>query len=508
MNKVTSSIALVALGLVMGSGLTLLMDVSPLKKVQDKNTESAKSGEGKEPLYWVAPMDPNYRSDQPGKSPMGMELVPVYKQESGSTAGTVKISPEVVNNLGVRTARIERKPLVSNIKTVGYVRYDENSLININPRTEGWIETLYVKSTGEMVSAGQPLYSLYSPTLVNAQEELLLALERNNKRLILAAEERLKALQVPDYAITQLKKTRHVSQTITFFAPNSGVVDHLKVREGFFISPSQTIMSIGSLDEVWVDAEVFERQAPFVQPDAPVTMTLNYLPGNTWHGAVDYIYPIVDEKNRTIRVRMRFINKSGELKPNMFAEILIHGGKQKNDSLLAPKEALIRTGTMNRLVLALGDGRFKSVVVKTGRSDDNNIEILSGVEEGDSIVTSAQFLIDSESSKLSEFSRMEEPQPISEKELPESAEVEGTINSISLEERIVNISHGAIQKWKHPVMSMDFKLADSLDIENLKVGMKVHLDFVIRDGFFLVTRIDSLASPSKNTENSAKGDKK
>ena len=405
MNKTTRSILFLILGVFIGSGLTVWLDFSPKNQPDNQTSTSSK---GKTPRYWVAPMDANYRRDKPGKSPMGMDLVPVYNEET--SAGTVKISPEVINNLGVRTALIERKPLVNNIKTVGYVGYNEETLIHIHPRTEGWIETLYIKSSGEKVNAGQALYSLYSPTLVNAQEELLLALERGNKRLIKASEDRLNALQLPEYAIKQLKKRKRVSQTIIFFAPISGVVDHLNVREGFFIKPSQNIMSIGSLDEVWVEAEVFERQAPLVQAGAPVTMTLNYLPGSTWRGVVDYIYPIVNEKNRTVKVRMRFINKSGELKPNMFAEVLIHGSKQ-NNFLLAPKEALIRTGTMNRLVLALGNGRFKSVVVKTGRFDDNNIEILDGVKAGDRIVTSAQFLIDSESSKTSDFNRMEEPRP-------------------------------------------------------------------------------------------------
>lgn len=505
MNKTTHSIMLLSIGLIIGGGMATLLDFLP--ENQPAHQASTPSKE-KNLLYWVAPMDPNYRRDEPGKSPMGMDLIPVYQDDSdNSSAGTVKISPEVINNLGVRTALIERKPLVNDIKTVGYVAYDENTLIHIHPRTEGWIETLYVKSSGEKVNAGQALYSLYSPTLVNAQEELLLALDRGNQRLIRAAEDRLKALQLPEYAIKQLKQRKRVSQTIIFFAPNTGVVDHLNVREGIFIKPSQSIMSIGSLDEVWVEAEVFERQAPLVQPGAPVTMTLNYLPGSTWRGAVDYVYPVVNKKNRTVKVRMRFINESGELKPNMFAEVVIHGSKQ-NNALLAPKEALIRTGTMNRLVLSLDEGRFKSVVVKTGRFDDNNIEILSGVEAGDKVVTSAQFLIDSESSKSSDFSRMEEPHPHKKKERPESAEVEGTINSISMAERTVNISHGAIQKWKHPVMSMDFKLDETLNMEELKVGMKVHFSFVIRDGFFLVTRIDPLSTASKNRSGIATGNRK
>ena len=491
MNKITRTLIVFTIGLSLGGGATHLAHKLP---TIDAEPELSQSQNSSEPLYWVAPMDPNFRKDSPGKSPMGMNLIPVYNSASTKeSSGTIKISPEVINNLGVRTTLIKQNTLINDIKTVGYVNYDGNKLSHIHSRTEGWVETLYVKSSGEQVHAGQALYSLYSPTLVNAQEEFLLALSRGNKRLIQAADDRLKALQIPPYILKQLKQHQKVSQTIIFFAPHSGVVDRLHIREGFFVKPSQTIMSIGSLDEVWVEAEVFERQAPLVQPGAPVTMTLNYLPGQTWRGAVDYVYPVVNATNRTVKVRMRFINDSGALKPNMFAEVLIHGNKN-SQTLVAPKEALIRTGAMNRLVLALGQGRFRSVVVKTGRFDSDNIEILSGAKEGDRVVTSAQFLLDSESSKFSDFQRMEEPSHTQESSLQESpqqesADVEGIINSIALEERIINISHGAIQKWKHPVMSMDFKVDDALNLSALKVGMKVHISFIIRDGIFLVTHI-------------------
>lgn len=354
-----------------------------------------------EPLYWVAPMDANYRRDKPGKSPMGMDLVPVYAQ----AAGSVEISPEVVNNLGVRTALVAPGTLRTRISTVGYVQYDEDRLVHVHPRVEGWIEKLYVKAAGDPVEQGEPLYELYSPQLVNAQEELLLALKRNSERLVDAARDRLLALQLTPEFIAALEREREVRQTVTFRASHSGVIDNLNIREGFYVKPGTTLMSVGALDDVWVEAEVFERQAALVQVGQPVTMTLDYAPGRNWRGQVDYVYPSLDEKNRTLRVRLRFANDDRTLKPNMFAQVVIEVARQ-DDVLVVPREALIRTGEQDRVVLALGKGRFKSVAVAPGRMDDNAVEILRGLEPGDTVVVSAQFLLDSESSRSSDFKRM------------------------------------------------------------------------------------------------------
>ena len=359
------------------------------------------------PLYWVAPMDPDFRRDGPGKSPMGMDLVPVYADNEldPDDPGMIFISPDVVNNLGVRTAQVERRSMHTRITTVGYVQYDEDQLVHIHPRVEGWIERLYVQAAGDPVEAGEPLYSLYSPQLVNAQEELLLALNRDNERFVQATEDQLRALQISDAEINDLRNTRQVKQTLTFYAPQSGVVDNLNIREGFFVGPGTTIMSIGSLNDVWVEAEVFERQAALVEAGLPVTMSLDYLPGRLWEGSVDYVYPTLNAQTRTARVRLRFENPDGLLKPNMFAQVTILADAA-DDVLVIPREAVIRTARQDRIVLAAGDGRFKSVAVSLGRLDDQYAEISHGVEEGERVVVSAQFLLDSESSQTSDFMRM------------------------------------------------------------------------------------------------------
>lgn len=356
------------------------------------------------PLYWVAPMDSNYRRDGPGKSPMGMDLVPVYAE--GQEPGVVEIAPEVVNNLGVRTTRARRDSLKQVIRTVGYVKYNEDRLIHIHPRVEGWVEKLHVKASGDPVAKGQPIYELYSPELVNAQEEFVLALRRNNERLLQAAEDRLRALQLDDEFIAALKRQRTIEQTVTFTSPQQGVVDNLNIREGFFVGPDTTLMSIGALDDVWVEAEVFESQAALVAVGQPVEMQLDYLPGRRWQGQVDYIYPSLEASNRTLRVRLRFDNADGQLRPNMFARIRIETGAD-SPTIVIPRDALIRTGRQDRVVLALGSGRFKSIAVSAGRFAGDEVEILSGLQAGEEIVASAQFLLDSESSKSSDFKRME-----------------------------------------------------------------------------------------------------
>lgn len=395
-------------GVFVGVVVTLLLN--PGKETVESPSDTSAN---REPLYWVAPMDPNYRRNRPGKSPMGMDLIPVYTEEASAigTAGTIFISPDVVNNLGVRTAVVDMRPMPAEITTVGYVQYDQDRLVHIHPRVEGWIEKLYVKAAGDPVATGQPLYKLYSPQLVNAQEELVLALNRNNSRLVRAAEDRLKALQIDTGIIDQLKRDRQVQQTITFFAPQSGVADNLNIREGFFVMPGTTLMSLATLDDMWVEAEVFESQAALVKVGMSVTMTLDYLPGEIWRGSVGYVYPTLDAKTRTARVRLRFANRRGLLKPNMFAQVTLYADAE-DPVLVVPREAVIRTGKQDRVVLASGAGRFKSVAVGLGRVNNEFAEIHSGLAAGDQVVTSAQFLLDSESSKNSDFKRLhhgEEP---------------------------------------------------------------------------------------------------
>jgi Cu(I)/Ag(I) efflux system membrane fusion protein len=340
---------------------------------------------------------------------MGMDLVAVYSgQDASPGEGVVSISPMVENNLGVRTGNVELGSFKSSIRTVGYVRFDEDRLIHMHPRIEGWIEELNVNTVGDFIDNGQPIYSIYSPELVSAQEELLLAMNRDNQRLglVQSAEERLLALQVPQSLIDRIKSEKSVFRNVTVYAPQGGVVAELGVREGQFVQPGNPILSIGVLDEVWVIAEVFERQVSLVSEGDSVEMTLDYLPGQKWQGVVDFIYPTLDADTRTVAVRLRFSNPDQQLKPNMFAQITIQHSEEDELALLVPNESIIRSGVQDRVVMAMGEGKFKSVNIASGRRGDSKTEILQGLNAGDRVVTSAHFLLDSESSITSDFLRM------------------------------------------------------------------------------------------------------
>ena len=470
-------------------GIAVIKYIAP-DLLTDSSSMISKQADEEKPLYWVAPMNPDFKSDKPGKSPMGMDLIPVYADDSSGPdegPGTIRISPDVVNNLGVRITEVVRKSLHSAVKTVGYVQYDEDRLVHVHPRVEGWVEKLYVKATGDPVKRGQALYTLYSPTLVNAQEEFLIAIQRKNERLINASEARLKALEISSGFIQNLKKNRQVKQSVTFYAPQSGVIAMLNIREGFFVKPGTSMMSIGVLDEVWVQAEIFERQAEQVKVGLPVTMTLGYVPGREWLGKVDYIYPTLDPSTRTLRIRLRFSNKDKVLMPNMFTQVAIHNNSD-HTVLMLPREAVIRTGEMDRVVLALGEGTFKSVAVKVGRSDDENIEILDGVREGEKVVTSAQFLIDSESNKTSDFKRIYHGT-----DSIQQVKVNATINYLREQHRMINVTHQPIPEWNRSEMTMNFSVAETVDLSQIHQDMVVVLHITHSEGGDLdVTSIQPL----------------
>ncbi len=371
----------------------------------------------REILYWVAPMDPNYRRDEPGKSPMGMDLVPVYADEVDNQPGVVKIDSTVVNNLGVRTVTAERSDLPRRIETVGYVTYDEDTVHHVHTRVDGWIEELVTKASGDPVEQGQLLFELYSPTLVNAQEEFLTATRSGNQTLLKASRDRLDALGVSRSEIARLERERTVNQRVRVYAESDGVIANLGVREGIYITPASEVMSIAELDRVWVIAEVFESQSSWVKPGQTASVELDYLPGKTLEGTVDYVYPELDPKTRTLKVRLRFDNAGDLLRPNMFASVKIEAdgfGRVVH----VPREAVIRGGSMDRVVVALGDGRFKARPVRLGIESGDRIAIRSGLDVGETIVVSGQFLIDSESNIESALARMAD----ADEEVPEEVD--------------------------------------------------------------------------------------
>jgi Cu(I)/Ag(I) efflux system membrane fusion protein len=368
-------------------------------------------------VSYVCPMHPQIVRDAPGSCPIcGMDLVPREADvHVNAEAPVVTIRPEVIQSLGVRTAKAERGRLWMRVDTVGRVEYDQNRVAHVHPRANGWVEKLYVGAEGDPVKEGEILLDMYSPDVVNAQEEFLLALREGvgqsriaparTRELVSSARTRLHLFAVPDAVIDEIERTGEVQHTVPIQSTHAGVVTHLGVRDGMYLQPSMELFTIVDVSKVWVQVDVFEHQMDWVQRGRLADMSVPARPGRTWKGEVDYIYPELDPQTRTLRVRLRFDNPDGVLKPNMYADVVVWGGP-KDDVLHIPREALIATGKREKVVLDRGEGRFQPVEVTTGMRSADRVEVLTGLEEGDAVVVSGQFLIDSESNLQASFQRM------------------------------------------------------------------------------------------------------
>jgi Cu(I)/Ag(I) efflux system membrane fusion protein len=429
-------------------------------------------------LYWVAPMDPNYRRDAPGKSPMGMDLIPVYEGEEpggaqADDADVVRLSPAVVNNIGVRTGEVERAAFGNDIRTVGYVALDEDRTSHVHVRKEGWIEGLRFRSLGAEVARGDLLFEFFSPELATASWEYVRELQRGSEGMTTGARAKLRALGVADRQIEDIRASGKPADRIRVYAPQDGVLVQLGVGEGMYIRPDQTLMTLSDLSSVWVIADVFESHGGHIRAGMAAEARLDHLPGEVWRGTVDYVYPELDPVTRTLRVRLRFPNDGLKLRPNMFADIVLKT-PPRQDVLVVPSEAVIRTGREDRVVLALGEGRFKPATVTVGAEWNGLTEILEGVEDGAAVALSGQFLIDSEASLTAGFARMDAPAEAHDGHAmpaPEVvAETEATINGVDAAKRTINVSHGPIPAIGWPPMTMDFGLAKGIDVSALEPG--------------------------------------
>ena len=445
----------------------------------DQGNDLENDGE-KKPLYWVAPMDKNYRRDGPGLSPMGMDLVPVYEEDiAGGDENSVKISAVVENNLGVKTAKVRQGRLTFPVETVGTVQLDESRIQHIHSRVEGWIERLNVSASGETVRAGQTLFELYSPALVNAQEEFLAAIRSGNRSLIRASKSRLTALGLTNTQVRQIESRRQVEQRVKVLAEQDGIVIRLNVRKGMYIKPALEIMSVGTLDSVWVMAEVFERQAYQVSRAQDAEVQLAAAPGRSWRGMVNYIYPELDARTRTLQARIRVHNPDHALKPNMLTRVSI-SSTAEHSSVNVPRSAVIKTRHHARVVKSLGDGVYQSVIVELGREGEMDdvpyVEVTSGLSESDKVVSSAHFLIDSESNIEADLARMEVGQADSLNEQKGAKRVEstGVVNSTMEAMGMINLTHAPIPELDWPEMKMNFPTADDVSLEGFKPGDEVN----------------------------------
>ena len=374
-----------------------------------------------QPLFYRNPMNPAVTSPVPAKDQMGMDYIPVYANGGGANgggaqgpAGTVSIDSVTVQNIGVRTARVVRDTLTRVIRTSGRVDYNEERLTRLHPKTEGWIEKLLVDATGQTVSANDILLSIYSPDLVTSQEEYLLALKnaetladssfpdirKGAENLLESSRERLHMLDVPHHQIVELEATRKVRKNLHIHSPFNGVVVSVGAREGQYVTPKTELYTIADLSKVWVYVDVFDSELPWVNAGDHAEMRLKGVPGRVFGGLIRYVYPYADAATRTVKVRLEFDNPDGLLRPDLFADVTIHADRQVN-ALVIPSEAVVRSGARDQVFVVRAPGKFEPREVVLGVVSDGRVQVLSGVAEGEEVVTSAQFLIDSES-KLSE----------------------------------------------------------------------------------------------------------
>lgn len=427
----------------------------------------------RKPVKYRHPMNPAIFSDTPAKDDMGMEYIPVYADEEKTDSGSgIRIAPEIVNNLGVRAAPVERGDLSRRIETVGYLDYDERALSHVHLRASGWVENLKVRTLGERVRQGDLLLEVYSPDLVNAQKEYLQTLRGDRADLKAWGRDRLLALGIPESQIQQLEKEQRVRQLTSVYARQNGLVSALNIREGMYVTPEMELMTLADPSTIWVKVEVFEQQAGWLAVGQKAEVRLPHAPGEAWEGAVEYIYPDVDAKTRAVRARLRFPNPGERLKFNMFADVVIHATPRAK-ILHIPREALIRTGTEQRVIIDLGAGRFEARPVEIGMESGDRVEIRSGLKEGERVVTSAQFLLDSESSVRASLQRLTKPPT------PEIW-AEGVINKIETDTRVINLVHEPIAALNWPAMTMDFPVAAGVNLAKLKPEAKIR--FRIHEG--------------------------
>ncbi|MGY2197092.1 efflux RND transporter periplasmic adaptor subunit [Pseudomonas gingeri] len=348
-------------------------------------------------LYWFDPMYPTQHFDAPGKSPfMDMQLVPKYV-DAAEDSTSISVSPQLAQNLGMRTAAVVRESLPGGLEAVGALAYNQRDVVNLQARAAGFVERVYDRAPGDVLPAGAPLVDLLIPEWSAAQLEFVAVLATGDSRLVQATRERLRLLGMPDDVIAQVAKTRKVRPVLTLSTPIAGELQSLEVRAGMTVSAGMSLARINGLSSVWLDTSVPEALASSVAVGAQVAVALSAYPGRGVQGKVLAILPGVDGQSRTLTVRSQLPNTDGSLRPGMFASVRF-AATDPRPSLLIPSEALIRTGKRDLVMLAGDKGRYKPVQVRTGRESAGRIEVLEGLTEGQQVVTSGQFLLDSEAS--------------------------------------------------------------------------------------------------------------
>lgn len=377
------------------------MDLVLKEPVEEEPTKEKKI------LYWVAPMDANYRRDEAGQSPMGMDLVPVYdeggEKDNGDGFPKITINASTAQNMGVRIEKAKMNELSRTINTIGTVTYNEDSLHHVHARASGWVEKVYTRSLGDPVTKGKTLLEFYSPDILAAQKDLVIA-KRAGSSLTKASKTRLRDLNIPQSVIDDVSRTGKSQNRVPIIANHTGVVTRIGIKNGMYITPGTEIYTIADLSSVWVIVDVFEHQLTWVKIGNKAEIQVQGVPGKTWEGKVDYIYPELNPKTRTLKVRLTIDTPKQLLKPNMFAGVTLFTNTK--NALTVPSEAIIYYENSSRLVKVVAENKYQPIEVKIGMKSDGQVEILEGVKEGDDILVSGQFMIDSESNLQASFRRL------------------------------------------------------------------------------------------------------
>lgn len=395
---------------------------SPAPSVTDG--EEGPPPKGKRKIkYWRAPMDPTYIRNQPGKGPMGMALVPVYEGEA-EVAGQIKINPTVVQNIGVKTVKVKRRTLTHKIRTIGLLTYDERKVHHIHTKYGGWIEKLHIDFTGQEVNEDDLLLEIYSPELVSTQEEFLLALKYKESleespfteisegadSLLETTRRRLQLFDVPEHQIEALIRDRKITKTMHIHSPVRGFVIEKKALQGMRVQPGMSLYMIADLSNIWVMADIYEYELPWVKVGQYAEMNLSYFPGKKFKGKVTFIDPFLDPTTRTLKVRMEFANPKWKLKPNMYANVTIKSTIAKR-GIAVPEEAVIHSGERDIVIVRGPSGTFESRELILGPQADGYYQVLKGLRSGEIVVTSSNFLIDSESKLREAIRKFQKPPP-------------------------------------------------------------------------------------------------
>lgn len=509
-----NNIALKALVLTLaGAGLTFGGYWVGSTHQQDKGSapvsQQAAEGDNTDPktgrkvLYWHDPMVPGQKFDKPGKSPfMDMELVPVYADEAGSDGG-IQVSPTLQQNLGIRYATVRREDTRDAFEFVGTTQFDESVAEVVQSRVTGYIERLHARAPMQPIKRGEPVATLFVPDWIAPQEEYLALKRSGNDALASAARDRMRALSVPENLVAQLERTGKVQRNLTLVSPVSGVVTELPVRDGAMVSPGMTVVKVAALSKVWLVAEIPEGQANAVRPGMKVEASFAGNRDRKYFGQVREILPGVSATTRTVQARLELDNRDGSLTPGMLMRVRVVAEKAV-PRLVVPTEAVITSGKRSVVLVASETDSIQPVVVTTGRDMGDNTEILHGLTEGQKVVASGQFLIDSEArlkSVLPKFAgQAQEQGPASAQPLPGAAgkayKGVGTVEKVSPES--ITFSHKPIPELKWPAMTMDFTKPRPDAFGDIKVGQDAEFSFKEgNDGSYVLESVKSAGGGQK-----------